>query len=190
ETASGGLRRGAHLRGRRSGPQSLTASGENRLRYDRARRGALLPQNNLLKNLVCSLPTIGGGGGIDAYDAVGGSVSGGISFNPRNGQISVGLGLGVGVGIGGGAYGKFGGGPNGGVGAGGSAPLPFASGGVVVNAAAELGLGVGVSRQLLGTSPGDWGATVARAGPDATANANVGVAGNLNAPALYNLGCK
>jgi hypothetical protein len=46
ETASGGLSRGAHLCVRRSGPQSLTASGENRPRYDRMRRGALLPKSN------------------------------------------------------------------------------------------------------------------------------------------------
>ncbi len=46
ESASGGLRHSAHLRARRSGPQSLTASGENHPRYDRMRRRALLPQNS------------------------------------------------------------------------------------------------------------------------------------------------
>jgi hypothetical protein len=54
ETASGGLRRGAQLRAGRSGLQSLTASGENRPRYDRMRRRALLPQSNQPSN-ACSL---------------------------------------------------------------------------------------------------------------------------------------
>jgi hypothetical protein len=45
ETALGGLRRSAHLRVGPAGPQCLTASGETRPRYDRMRRGVLLPQN-------------------------------------------------------------------------------------------------------------------------------------------------
>ena len=45
QTASGGLRRPTQPRARRSALQSLAASGKTRLRYDRARRGALLPQS-------------------------------------------------------------------------------------------------------------------------------------------------
>lgn len=52
KTASGGLRRSAQLRARRSGPQSLAAPGENRPRYDRMRRRALLPQSTQLPGIT------------------------------------------------------------------------------------------------------------------------------------------
>jgi RHS repeat-associated protein len=63
-----------------------------------------------LKKLACGAPTAAAGGGLDAYAGAGGSVSGAASFNPKNGQISIGFDAGAGVGIGGGAHveaGKF-----------------------------------------------------------------------------------
>ena len=68
ESASGGLRRGLHLRAGRSGPQSLTASGKIHPRYDRMRRGVLLPQNTQTKCVAGRYTQAGlGAGGTAAF---------------------------------------------------------------------------------------------------------------------------
>ena len=140
-----------------------------------------------VKKLICKAPTIGGGGGYDAYFVAGGSVNGAASLNPRNGQISLGFDTGVGLGFGGGARvseGNFVG-----IGNGSSEALPIAGGGININATAIAGVGATGSYQLIGSNQGDYsiGAT---AGPDLSANINLSGHGQFNLPSLYSLDCK
>lgn len=141
-----------------------------------------------MKNVICAAPPVAGGGGADAYAGVGGSVSGAASFNPRNGQISIGFDTGVGVGVGGGgriAAGKFAG-----IGNGSSETLPIAGGGININGTAVAGpAGVTGSYQLFGSNRGDYG-IAATGGAELSVNVNISAHGQFNLPSLYNLGCK
>jgi RHS repeat-associated protein len=56
-------------------------------------------------DVVCRLPSVGGGGSAGGYGGLGGGVNGGVSIDPKTGQVSIDLGLEVGVGLG--AYGKL-----------------------------------------------------------------------------------
>ena len=148
------------------------------------------PQSLLqrVKSFLCSAPAVAGGGGLDAYAGVGGSVSGAVSFNPRNGQISIGFDTGVGVGVGGG--GRIAGGRFAGIGNGSSESLPIAGGGVNVNGTAVAGpAGITGSYQLLGSNKGDFG-LAATGGAELSANVNVSAHGQFNLPSLYSLGCQ
>lgn len=141
-----------------------------------------------LKNVVCHLPSVGGGGGFDGYAGVGGSLSGAVSINPTNGQISIGFDGGVGVGLGGGARGAVG--KFIGIGKPSTERLPIVGVGLNANATAVAGpWGATGSYQLIGTNKGDWAAAYT-GGADLSANANVSMHGQFNIPPLYNLGCK
>jgi len=140
-----------------------------------------------IKNAICHLPALAGGGGVDAYDVAGGSITGGGSFNPRNGQISFAFDLGVGLGIGGG--GRYITGSAFGVAKADGTPSPVFSAGINANGTAVAGpVGGTASYQLLGSSPGDWSAAYTR-GAEATVNGNISAHAQANLPALYNLGC-
>ena len=139
-----------------------------------------------ITDMLCITPTVGGGAGVDAYAGVGGSLSGGASFNPRNGQFSFGFDLGVGIGLGGGA--KIAGGKGLGVGQGSSDELAVVTAGLNANATAAYGVGITGSYQMIGSNPGDWSVGYA-GGPIATANANVSGHVQANLPSLYELDC-
>lgn len=156
------------------------------------RAGAVVPTNvrqdltallNIRwRDLACAAPTVGGNAGVDAYAGLGGSVTGGASMNPANGQISlsVDVGIGVGVGVAGRARGTTNatfGSPSG--------PLPIASASVNANANATLGLiSGGVSRQLISKSRGETNYSLG-VGGGATVNANVSGNGQINLPPIW-----
>lgn len=141
-----------------------------------------------VRRVVCHAPPVGGGGAVDMYAGVGGTIAGGAGINPRNGQISLSFDLGVGIGIGGGARVNVG--RSIGIGKPGSEALPVVSAGLNANATAVFGPigGATGSYQLLGGNKGDYSAGYTT-GADVTANANISSHIQVNLPRLYDIGC-
>lgn len=135
-----------------------------------------------LKDVICSIPAVGYGGGVDMYAGVGGSLSGGYSLDLRNGRVGVFFSTGVGVGFGGGAYEAVYVNPLSGVGAALSANV---GGGALYGASA--------SYTLAGTGGPGFSASGVRSshrvGPQLGANANVSADGSLGVK-LFDPGCK
>lgn len=138
------------------------------------------------KNLLCMLPQVAGGAAVDAYAGLGGSIGGGETFNPRNGQLSISFDLGAGFGLGGGVRAEVGNAY--GIAKPSSETAPLFGGGVNLNATAMAGGGATGSYQLVGSSRGDW-SLAGTGGAEASVNANVSIHVQMNLPALYNLGC-
>jgi hypothetical protein len=131
-------------------------------------------------DVICSIPPIGFGGGIDAYEGIGGTVQGGYSFDFRAGQASVFFSVGVGLGVGGGAFTQ--GVANAPSGISGSAAINGAFGG--------LGYGGFGSRTILGSGAGTNSGGGFRSGvPTFGGNINISAGGSIGTPKLYNLGC-
>jgi RHS repeat-associated protein len=152
------------------------------------RRGAGVVLRDIIERAVCLAPDVSVGGALDAYAGLGGTVSSGVSINPRNGQISIALDLGVGVGVGGGGRVTAGralglSGPMS------SDPLPLVTLGINANVTGVIGaVGATGSYQLVGSTPGAWSAGYS-GGVDAVANANISGHGQLNLPAMWHTNC-
>jgi RHS repeat-associated protein len=131
------------------------------------------------KDIFCKIPSLGVGGGIDAYAGVGGTVAGGYSLDIRTGQISGFFSVGVGVGAGGGGFYQ------------GTVNAPSGiTGSVTANVAATAGVGVAGSYTLLGSGAGTFSGGGLRAGgPNVSANANIAGGGSVGLPKLYDAGC-
>ncbi len=139
------------------------------------------------KKTACRSPSVGAQGGFDAYAIAGTSLGGGGSINPANGQISIAFDVGVGLGLGGGGH--ISAGKAFGVGKPSTDRLKWIGGGINLNGTAVLGLlGATGSYQLIGSNKHDWSAGYAP-GVEASANVNISGHGQINLPALYDIGC-
>lgn len=110
-------------------------------------------------DVICNLAPIGIGGGYDFILGVGGTVSGGLSVNPQNGQISLFGSKGVAVGGGIGRYGAV------------TYNAPTGLDASLTQNVTLAGLlgGTG-SIELIGDSPGEVSYSAIRAGSNASLN--------------------
>jgi RHS repeat-associated protein len=160
---------------------------ENKLEIFKADENLFEEVADVITNVMCGIPAIDGGFGWDGYAGLGGSISGGVTFNPKNGQLSLGFDLGVGVGGGGGVRGtsggSFGGSPAS------DEPSPLFGGGMNVNGTLVTPVGGATgSYQLIGSETGAW-STAATSGAALGGNVNISGHGEMNTPAAFKLDC-
>ncbi len=142
---------------------------------------------NGLRSVVCRLPTIGVGGSAGGYAGLGGGVTGGVSFDPRNGSIQIGAGVEVGVGVG--ARGRLVTGRQATAGFGGR---PGVNAAVGVSGNLQAGpVGLGVSRDIIGTNRGDPATQVnaSLGGAGLSANLNLTASGGYTTSGFYSVRC-
>lgn len=138
-----------------------------------------------LKQLLCSVPTINVGLGVDAYAGIGASISAGLNFDLAQGRFGVSVGAGIGVGLGIDAGTQYGASPSGGGVFSGNIGY---SGGFAAPVAPGVNYGATVSKNVLGTNPGETAVGVGRAGtPTGFVNGQGNVA--VMTPSLYHTGC-
>jgi RHS repeat-associated protein len=142
-----------------------------------------------LKDLYCSLPSVGGSTSIRGYDVAGGGLVGEIAFDPQSGNLRVSAGFDVGLGFGG----------SGGWSSGNSATMGRGvgagwSGSIGVNANARLGaIAAGAGYTLIGPNHADFNgasAGIRPGGTGATVNANVGARAGYGGQVLPQCGNK
>jgi RHS repeat-associated protein len=138
--------------------------------------------------VICSLPSVGFSGGLENYKWWGGTAQGGLSFNPRTGELGIVISLAGGVGFEGGGY--------------------FSSGtfnvpsGQNVSISANLAGRIGASSiatsygaTLLGSGQGEFEFTGvrdygAKSGRTPSGNASVSLNISSGGPKLYKLECE
>ncbi len=154
---------------------------------------------NGVRTVVCPIPAIGPNAGLSGYAILGGGVNGGVQFDPKTGQITIGGGVEVGFGVGAkmsiknaqlnkneSVQGGYGGsdGFGGGVGVVTGTQVGIAS------ASAQYKIAGSASKN----DPSFKGRTSAQAslGGSVGANANLALTGygSYTTPTLYDLGCK
>ena len=142
------------------------------------------------KNLFCMLPQGAGSAGVDAYNIFGGSIAGGGSFNPRNGQISISFDLGAGVGFGEAETIELG--TVKGIGKPSNEASSIFTGGVNLNGTILFGgKGASGSYQLIGANNGDWsGGGTGSTSKGLMVNTNISAHVQVNLPPLWSCGVK
>jgi hypothetical protein len=178
-----GERFGSPRHGRRPEPESDLTDENGGVEIVVVARRPQKTQPGILERLrrfACSLPSIDVGLGADMYAGLGGSVGGSGKIDIASGQIGIGFNIAAGAGFGVEA------GPSVGVSPSGSG---IVSANVTASGGGGYGVGTVVTRNVIGTDPGQTGVSVGRVGTP-IGFVNGGAAAGFNTPKTNPLGCK